>query len=220
MIVGDVIDLARDHGIDYDIRFAEDDDLFREITQIERRLIEQLVRVSPWQYPLLGDTLGTISVATWVPNGYLLPVFWRFRSALLFEQDNPFGLPVQLVDGTWAGSIPQVHPSAYLLNNRLVPLDGVTSSVAPVRRFGWAGAHEMVIRTVQEPTPKTARDQVVALLDDALDVMAYALVNFMAKRGRTPDAVVAQIRQDYKEAQQEFFSQAQSYPGNRVYPVG
>lgn len=219
MLASDVIALARDLGIDYDVNFAENADCFRELTRIERDLIEQLILFAPVGYSLPGDDRQEIDVSAYAESYPIPNNLWRIRFLRATYSGTALRLPIQRVDPSLSAMVPQVQPSAYIEDGGLHPIDGVGDGLVASRRFGWLNASTVQVVGVLEPTAKTAAGDVLELPDDALRAVAYELVVFFGKRARTADSLRQQAIADAKGAKESLFAAARGYPGRAVHPT-
>jgi hypothetical protein len=215
--VEQVLALARDLGIDYDIHFAPDATAIRQLDRIQVNVLEAVIQMAPWGYEIPGSERTPIDVSVYAA-GYDLPDdFWRARAARAEHPLHSMRTPVQLVHPSHLATVPHVHPSAYIEEAKLHPIDGVTDGDVDNRRFGWQGIETVQLLWMPEPEPLEDVADELALNNDAMQALAYQLVNFFAKRALTATSVTQQAREDAGASLQALYFAVRHYPGQRAY---
>ena len=213
MTVADLIRRMRIVGIDYDEKHVLDEELRLEILDIEREVLSLILDFGVSSYPIPGDTLSDVDVSTY-NTSYPLPLdAWRVRRVNLeTPQTGPRGITVQLVTPEHAGAVPYIHPSAYIEDGEIWPVDGVVDGEASSRGWGWQNATNLAIRHIPAPEPKDT-DDVLSIPDDSIQLAALKLARFVAKRGRSSDSTVSQVQRDMERAETMLRASVQNYLG-------
>lgn len=206
---GDVTQLARDTMRGFDTRFLRtDQELWRRLLRLEKRTIRKLVRLDNMALSLPGDAQATIGLTPYQAS-YDLPLdFWAHRQMTAVYATGP-DLPVRVVPSNHRGMVPATTPSLYLVGLGVFPMDGG----AIPRRFGWAGASQLVVDYVTEPTLHTSSSSQLHAPDEAVEYLAHELALYMATRAKSAEAVLEEIRGRRAEVWEDLVAEAKSLPG-------
>lgn len=214
MTADDVLELARRHLHEFgDDEFVTDEELWEELGGMDRRLVEQIARANA-RYPIPElDGRDSASVAA-VLGPWSTPAdFWRMRYAEV-EYTSGRRARIQLLPLELSTVMPAVTPAMVVDNGELIPIDGLYSSQAgdpDDRKWGWAGASEVHMNYLAEPTAPSSGASDLACPDDAKLALSYQLAAFLAPKAKLEEVHATILINRFRGAERLLLDAVEKY---------
>jgi len=215
MLASEIITMARDTMLGFDAGFLPTDaELLVRLSEEQRKLLEELLRLDNMAFVLPGDASGSVSVAVYAASYALPATLWRLREAEVTFSTGP-SKTLKLVPSNWRHTVPQYTPSAYVKGSSFYPIDNGSTRI-----HGWSTASTVEFDFVTEPVNLTAASDTVASPDEAKGYLAHHLAHFMAVRGKVAEATLREVKELRDREKQRLMGLAKSVPGAEQFGPG
>lgn len=214
-----VVQRARAVLIEFDIDLIEDERLWTELGDEDLRLLEEIVYLNNPSFPLPGDSSTTINktggnfnaAGYSLPAGPTPPVFWRPRAFAVVKTGGK-RVEGQFVPAAYRYQVPDFQPSAYILADKIRPVDGQAALEADLK-YGWLNSTDIELSYVTKPGGVVDAESALGCPDECLPYLGYWLAWFQATRAKPGTEIVGQIAEKLTFQKQRLTQTVRRYGG-------
>lgn len=173
---------ARQYLLGLGVEIADDDQVWSELDEEQRRLVDAIIGVGNAGYPLPGDRWVGADVDSTATPWALEVRMWRFRRCMLQYSDGTATRTVRLVNEE-QGRVtpPPVQPAAFVFQAAINGIGAAAAAMAD-RKWGWRNGERVLLLYVETPEAVTSADSTLAAPDDAKKYLMRYVGRFLACR--------------------------------------